>query len=270
MKDLKIFCILSITLLLCSCHTPEVAYFKDLTHGQMEEILQQLDIRIRPDDRLSIVVSSIDPQLTSMFNLPYTAQRIGASSNSLPETTTLNGNQGILCYTVDKNGDIDFPVMGHLHVSGMKREEIAYYIKHELVKRNLVKDPVVTVDYAGLYFNVLGEVNRPGRYAFDHDHFTLLDALGMAGDLTINGQRENVTVIRESNNQRTSYKVNLQSGRELYNSPVFYLQQNDVIYIEPNKYRARQSTVNENTVRSASFWISLASFLTTVGVLIFK
>lgn len=262
---------LSTILMVSSCRTPEVSYFKDLSHGQVEEIKEELDIRIRPDDKLSIVVNSRDPQLTSLFNLPYTAQRIGGStSNQLETNLTITGNQGILCYTVDKFGDIDFPVMGKIHVQGMKRDEIASYIKSELMKRNLVKDPVVTVDYAGLYFNVLGEVNKPGRYAFDRDHFTLLDAIGMAGDLTINGQRENVTVIRESGKLRTSYKVNLQSGYSLYESPVFYLQQNDIIYVEPNVYRARQSTVNDNTVRSASFWISLASLLTTIGVLIFK
>ena len=198
-------------------------------------------------------------------------RNFGSVNENDPDRSLINyGNQGILCYTVDSNGNIDFPVLGSIHVVGMKREEIASYIKQELLRRNLVGDPVVTVDYAGLYFNVLGEVNKPGRYTFNRDHLTLLDAISMAGELTINGRRENVTVIRQSGNMCTSYKVNLMSADELYNSPVFYLQQNDVIYIEPNKYRARQSTVNDNTVRSASFWISLCSLLTTVGVLIFK
>lgn len=265
------FYICCIVLLLCSCHTPHLAYFQDLDNGQYEELKQLLEIRVRSDDKLSIVVSSRDPQLTSLFNLPYTAQRIGATTQSRMEPSlTINGNQGILCYTVDESGDIDFPELGRLHVLGMKREEIASYIKRELISRDLLKDPVVTVDFVGFYFNVLGEVNKPGRYTFDREHFTILDALGMAGDLTINGQRENVTVIREVGNQRVSYRVNLMSGQDLYNSPVYFLQQNDVVYVEPNVYRSRQSTVNENTFRSVTFWISLASFLTTVGVLIFK
>lgn len=271
MKKRIIVQVISVCFILCSCHTPQVAYFADLEHGQIESISNLIDISIRPDDKLSIVVNSRDPQLTALFNLPYTAQRIGGTSGNHQESgLTLMNNQGILSYTVDSQGDIDFPVLGKMHVVGMKRDEIASYIKKHLIERNLVKDPVVTVDYAGLYFNVLGEVNKPGRYTFDRDHFTLLDALGMAGDLTINGQRENVIVIRESGNQRTSYKVDLKSGRSLYQSPVFYLQQNDVIYVEPNEYRARQSTVNDNTIRSTSFWISLASLITTVAVLIFK
>ncbi len=271
-KEIKISVLfISFCMLLSSCHTPEVAYFKDLEHGQTESLEHLLDISIRPDDKLSIIVNSRDPQLTALFNLPYTAQRIGSTSSSNPQSNlTVMNNQGVLCYTVDRNGDIDFPVLGKIHVEGMKRDEIAQYIKQALLKRDLVKDPVVTVDYAGLFFNVLGEVNKPGRYTFDRDHFTLLDAIGMAGDLTINGQREDVTVIRESGNLRVSYKVNLLSGRSLYESPVFYLQQNDVVYVKPNGFRARQSTVNDNTVRSTSFWISMASLLTTVAVLIFK
>ncbi len=270
-KRINLTLIISICLLFFGCHTPKVGYFADLEDSQTEKIRQVIDISIRPDDKLSIVVNSRDPQLSALFNLPYTAQRIGGISSTRPESNlTLMNNQGILCYTVDRNGDIDFPILGKIHVEGMKRDEIASYIKQSLLKRNLIKDPVVTVDYAGLYFNVLGEVNKPGRYAFDRDHFTLLDAIGMAGDLTINGQRENITVIREEGNLRTSYKVNLLSGQSLYESPVYYLRQNDVIYVEPNVYRARQSTVNDNTIRSTSFWISVVSLLTTVAVLIFK
>lgn len=265
----KLFAIALTVFFLSSCNTPEVVYFRDLKHLQEEAVRQVNDIHIRPEDKLSIVVNSRDPQLTTLFNLPYTSQRIGASL-STGLVSFSGGTQGIMCYTVDSDGCIDFPVMGRLHIAGKKRDEIAAYIKSELISQNLVKDPVVTVEYAGLYFNVLGEVNNPGRYAFDRDHFTLLDALGMAGDLTINGQRDNITVIRENGASRTSYKVNLLSGQELFNSPVYYLQQNDVVYVEPNEYRARQSTVNDNTVRSAPFWISLASFLTTIGVLIFK
>jgi polysaccharide export outer membrane protein len=133
-----------------------------------------------------------------------------------------------------------------------------------------VKDPVVTIEYANLGFNVLGEVNRPGRYIFDRDHLTILDAISMAGDLTIQGRRYNVFVMRKTGDMRTTYRVNLQSGKELLQSPAFYLQQNDVVYVEPNNYRARQTTVNGNNILSAPFWISVASLLTSIAVLIVK
>lgn len=121
-----------------------------------------------------------------------------------------------------------------------------------------------------LSVNVMGEVNRPGRYNIDKDHLTILDALSQAGDLTIYGKREKVLVLRNENGTQRVYGINLCSADHLYSSPVYYLQQNDVVYVEPNDTKARQSTVNGNNVRSTSFWISLASLLTTISVLIFK
>ncbi|MEO3519325.1 polysaccharide export protein, partial [Phocaeicola vulgatus] len=159
---------------------------------------------------------------------------------------------------------------GKLHVQDMTREEVAVYIKKELQSHDLIKDPVVTVEFMNLSVNVMGEVNRPGRYNIDKDHLTILDALSQAGDLTIYGKREKVLVLRNENGKQRVYGINLCSADHLYSSPVYYLQQNDVVYVEPNDTKARQSTVNGNNVRSTSFWISLASLLTTISVLIFK
>ena len=117
-------------------------------------------------------------------------------------------------------------MLGHIHVAGMTRGEIAAYIKGELVSKNLVKDPVVTVEFMNLTVSVLGEVANPGRFNIDKDRLTLLDALSMAGDLTVYGKRENVLVQREENGKKTLYRVNLNSGYDLYASPVYYLQQN--------------------------------------------
>ena len=142
--------------------------------------------------------------------------------------------------------------------------------KKELQSHDLIKDPVVTVEFMNLSVNVMGEVNRPGRYNIDKDHLTILDALSQAGDLTIYGKREKVLVLRNENGKQRVYGINLCSADHLYSSPVYYLQQNDVVYVEPNDTKARQSTVNGNNVRSTSFWISLASLLTTISVLIFK
>lgn len=255
-------------LALASCaSTQKISYFQDLTPGgKGKEIMVPLEIKIRPDDKISILVNSRDPLLTDLFNLPIVSRQIGLASRS----SSYVNNQGISGYTVNDGGYIDFPVLGKIHVAGKNREEIAAFIKNELITKNLVKDPVVTVEFMNLYIAVLGEVNKPGRYAIDHDKITLLDALSMAGDLTIHGKREKVTVIRKEENIQQVYNVDLCSGENLYVSPVYYLQQSDVVYVEPNNVRARQATVNGNNIRSTSFWISLASLLTTVSVLLFK
>ena len=254
-----------VLLLLCSCAAPNVSYFNDLCNGQTEQLLQTTDIRLRPDDKISIVVKSKDPLLSDLFNLPIYTHRVGYSQAALTNTS-----QQMSVYTVDKNGEIDFPVLGKIKVSGLRRDEVAELIKVELIKQNLIKDPVLTVEYANLGFNVMGEVNKPGRYIFDRDHLTILDAISMAGDLTIQGRRDNIVVLRETGDGRTTYRVNLQNGKELMQSPAFYLQQNDVVYVEPNAYRSRQTTVNGNNVLSTSFWISVASLLTSVAILIVK
>ena len=260
----QIIFILAVAFILSGCQTPKVGYFEDFENGRSETVLKRTEILIHEEDKISIVVKSKDAKLTELFNLPVMTHRIGytASESGYSEMMSI--------YTVDSDGEIDFPVLGSLKVAGMKRAAIAKKIKQLLIDHNLLKDPVVTVEYANLGFDVLGEVNKPGRYSFDRDHLTLLDAISMAGDLTIYGRRDNVTVIRENGDKRDIYKINLKSGKEVLSSPVFYLQQNDVVYVEPNEYRARQTTVNGNELRSTAFWISLASLMTTIAVLIFK
>ncbi len=251
--------VLAVMLLLNSCAAPKIAYFQDRQPGD-EQFVAPQDIRIRPKDKISILVSSKDPLLMDLFNLPIVSRQIGSKSN-------YSNTQGMSGYTVDKNGDIDFPVLGKIRVEGKTREEIATCIKAELIVQNQVKDPVVTVEFMNLTVSVLGEVVKPGRFNIDKDRLTILDAIGMAGDLTIYGRRDNVLVQREENGKPVTYRVDLSSGADLYASPIYYLQQNDVIYIEPNSVRARQSTVNGNNIRSTSFWISLASLLTSITLL---
>ena len=252
-------------LLLSSCKAPNVAYFNDLENGQIEKVLQTMDIRLRTGDKISIVVNSKDPLLADLFNLPIYTHRIGYS-----QAYATNASQNMSVYTVDKNGEVDFPVLGKVKIAGLRREEVAEVIKSELIKRNLVKDPVLTVEYANLGFNVMGEVGKPGRYTFDRDNLTILDALSMAGDLSIQGRRDNIMVMRETSDGRAIYRLNLQNGKELLQSPAFYIQQNDVVYVEPNSFRSRQTTVNGNNILSTSFWISVASLLTSIAILIVK
>ena len=258
------------SVLLSSCgSSKEVVYFQDMKPGETEISLPPVQaITVRPEDKISIIVNSRDPQLTDLFNLPYVSRQLGQSlrTNGLSTGT----NNGISDYTVDAEGNIDFPVLGKVHVAGMMREEIAEHIKKELVTKNLVKDPVVTVEFMNLCVSVMGEVNNPGRFAIDRDRVTILDALSMAGDLTIYGNRQKVLILRQEDGQQRVYGINLTSGEHVYTSPAYYLQQNDVVYVEPNNVRSRQSTVNGNNVRSTSFWISLASLLTSIGILIFN
>lgn len=265
MKFCKMITVVASALLLGSCSTPKkISYFQDLRPGESELTpAAPTEIKIYPKDKLSILVNSQDLRLTNLFNLPVVSQQVGTE-------TSLNTSRGLSGYTVDSNGNIDFPVIGILNVQGMTREEIAAYIKNELQSQDLVKDPVVTVEFMNLSIDVIGEVNNPGRYNIDKDNITILDALSLAGDLTIYGNRDNVLVLRNEGGRQRVYGIDLCSANRLYSSPAYYLQQNDVVYVEPNDTKARQSTVNGNNVRSTSFWISLASLLTTIGVLVFK
>ena len=257
---------IGMVLALAACSTPkDVAYFQDREEGTSIEVLNQQVIRVQPSDKLSIVVNSKNPELANMFNLPYFTHRIGSVDRN---ASTLSASQNISCYTVDDEGNIDFPQLGKIRVTGMQRQEIGTLIKNKLIESQLVLDPIVTVEFANLFFSVLGEVSRPGRYNIDQDKISILDAISMAGDLNINGKRKNVTVFRENNGKKDIYSLDLTSAYNLYSSPAYYLQQKDIVYVEPNDNRIRQSTINGNNVRSTSFWISLTSLLTSITVLI--
>ena len=258
---------LSLTVLFAaSCSTPHgITYFQDLRPGVSElTVTDPVEITVRPKDKISILVNSQDPKLTNMFNLPVISQQVGQ------ETAGSGTAHGLSGYTVGSDGFINFPVLGRIKVSGMTREQIASYLTEQLKEQELIKEPVVTVEFMNLCVSVLGEVNKPGRVNIDRDNLTILDALSEAGDLTIYGKREKVLVLRQEDGKQRVYGVNLCSADHIYTSPVYYLQQNDVVYVEPNDTKSRQSTVNGNTVRSTSFWISLASLITSIAVLIVK
>lgn len=259
MKRIRLIILSLAALLATACSAPKIAYLEDINSGQTVQIANVKNIRILPDDKISVLVNSRDPLLSNLFNLPYVTRQLGAIDNRS------SYSQGLSGYTVDTEGNIDFPVLGKVHVAGLTRSEIAAKIKDELEGQNLVKDPVVTVEFLNLTVSVLGEVQRPGRFSIDKDRVTILDAISMAGDLTIQGKRENVLVQRDVDGKTTLYRVDLTKGSELYASPVFYLQQNDVVYVEPNAMKARQATVNGNNVRSTAFWFSLVSVLTSIA-----
>lgn len=261
--NMQRFCILIFTLLmLVGCNsTKEVAYLQNLDLSKNETISASKGITIQPKDILTIMVNCKDPELAAMFNLPV----VSYQTNS--EIMSRSGSQQTLGYAVDENGEINMPVLGKLKVAGMTRWEVQEKIKSELKSRDLLKDMVVTVEFRNFKISVLGEVKTPGSYSVSGDKVTVLEAISMAGDLTIYGLRDNVYVIREENNQRTVYRLDLKST-DLFNSPAYYLKQNDVVYVQPNKVRAGQSNLNENSMKSIGMWISIASLLTTVATLI--
>ena len=253
--------------LLWSCSTPtNIAYFQDTKDQQVLENQYVTPIRLKPMDQISIIVNTREPVITAMFNMPYYSNRIG-ETQSVTSTSgsnlTLSANN-ISGYTLDADGNIDFPILGKIKLSGMTREEAANHIKELIIASKQTKEAVVTVEFMNLGFSVIGEVTRPGRYKIDRDRFTLFDAIGLAGDLTIDGQRENVTLIRHNGQNDEVYKLNLLDANQIYSSPAFYVQQGDVIYVTPNDKRMRESTVNGNTLRSSSTWISMASLAASI------
>ena len=256
--------------LLVACSTPaNIVYFQDAPHNAELTPLKVDYIRLQPTDQISIVVNSRDPQVASMFNLPYYGKRLAESQSLTGTGGNMSANsQSISGYTVDSHGDIDFPVLGKIHLAGLTREEAENSIKTLLIKSRQIKDPVVIVEFMNLGFSVLGEVSRPGRYKIDRDRFTLFDALSLAGDLTINGQREDVALVRHEVEHDVLYRLNLLDIEQIYASPAFYVQQGDVIYVTPNEKRQRESTINGNNVRSTSFWISLSSLATSIVTLL--
>jgi len=260
MKRIIYFAFLVLTFSLVSCSTPKkVVYFQDAVDSTSVAVSQPEMIRFMPEDKLSIIVNSKDPQLMNLFNKPYYTKRIGYTTDE-----RLDYAQGVSGYIVDGNGDINFPVLGKLHIAGMTRPDVEMYIQNQLIAQNLVLDPTVTCEFVNLQVTVMGEVMKPGRVQIDHDSFTLADALSAAGDLQIFARRDNVKVMRKENGFMNTYEVNLTSSKDLLSSPVFYLKQNDIVYVTPNDMRTKQSTINGNTLLSASFWISLASLTATI------
>ena len=251
-----------LVMVLAGCgNTKEVAYFQDVRDGlDLAETVSK-ELVLREGDKLTIVVNSSDARLANLFNLPVMSQRVGYAGSG-------NSSYQMSLYTVDKEGMIEFPIIGKIKVVGLNRTQVAEKVKNEIIKSEQLKDPVVTVEFANMFVTLLGEVNKQGRYEIVNDRLTVIDAIGMAGDLTIQGKRTNVSVIRSENGVRHVYILDLTNAENVVKSPAFYLQQDDIVYVEPNDVRKRQTTVNGNNVLSTSFWISVASLLTSIAVLI--
>ena len=257
---------------LVSCATPtNIAYFQDAEalNGMWLQAEQQF--RLRPEDKINIVVSSSNPLLEQQFTLTISSRVSNTLGSSVtPQTTAgrYSSQSQLIAYTVDEQGTIEFPILGKISVAGKTRKEVASYIQERLISRKLVSDPIVTVEYVNLGVNVLGEVNKAGHIDITKDHFTVADAIAYAGDLTINGNRENVMVRRQVDGENQIYYIDLTRMQSMLESPAYYLQQNDLIYVSPNDKRMRESQSYGNTFNNPSVWISIVSLLTTIAALI--
>ncbi|MCD8270237.1 MAG: polysaccharide biosynthesis/export family protein [Parabacteroides sp.] len=178
-----------------------------------------------------------------------------------------NGEGYNLGYLVETDGTINFPLLGKIKVAGLTRRQVIELIQSRLEKEGFIKAPVVTVRFLNFRISILGEVKAPGTYNIPSERITLFEALSMAGDLTIHGRRNRVAVIRETDGVRTILYHDLRS-RDIFQSPDYYLKQNDMVYVEPNRVKAETSVENQFT--NIGTWISLISFLTAMSILIFK
>ena len=252
----KVFILLSATVLMASCSTDtwkKINYLQDVKKDTTMVAAINRGVIIQPQDMISITVTSRNSDLALAFN------KILRSSSG----TTGNSNRSNPGYVVDNAGDIDFPQIGVLHVAGLTRWELQDKIKGLLVEGGLLTDANVSVEFMNFKFSVLGEVSRPGTFSVTSDKITIFEALSLAGDLTIHGKRDNIMVMREQNGARDFYYLDIRSS-EIFKSPAYFLQQNDVVYVTPSEVRAGQSTINENNFKSVGFWMSASSLLMSV------
>lgn len=257
MKHLGIFILGALPLASCATNK-RAAYIQQVQTDIPTAIEQDYQIRIKPLDRLTVTINSKDPELAAPFNAASSYNSLnGLSSYS----SSSNGNLQIL--TVDKEGKIQLPIIGEIDCDGLTRNELAKKIENTIRENGMVHDPIVIIQFADVKFSVLGEVARPGQFSITKDRISLFDALAMAGDLTIYGQRENVALIREENGMRTVHYFDLKNP-DILTSPYFYLQQDDVVYVTPNKYKAQAGEINQNR----SFYISLVSVAVSVATLL--
>ena len=225
-----------------------MVYFQDASSYETIVSDNSHNNKFKIDDVISINVSTLDPQASMPFNLFKGAEEGGFRPEQLD-------------YIIDKNGEIDFPVLGAVKVVGLSPEETKQMLTEKL--ESYLKSPIINIRLKNFTVSVLGEVNRPGTYPVNGEQITVLEAIGLAGDLTIKGKRDNVMIIRDFNGTKVYTRIDL-TRKESLNSPVYYLTQNDVVYIEPNKSAITSSALDNR----ASIWVSVASVLITSTVLL--
>lgn len=246
-------------LMLASCaSSKKVAYFQNAVDGIVERSEGLYDAKIMPKDILTITVSTTNPEAATPFNLTI--------SNTLNATGQMYSGSGVLqTYLVDNNGEIEYPVVGNIKVAGLTKNECQELVKSK-IKAFLAEDedPIVTVRMSSYRVTIIGEVRSPGVIPVGTEKMSILEALASAGDLTIYGKRDNVMLIREeANGQKTVHRLNLNDAN-IISSPYYYLQQNDIVYVEPNGVQAKNSAIGSST----TIWFSFVGIVTSVASLL--
>lgn len=241
-------------LLFSSCARKNFVYLQDMHMGQSYPFDDKYEAVVHKDDRLSITVSSKNPELAIPFNIYGGSFKVGSDGSVSADGTTRVNEKG---YRVDVDGNIDFPILGKLHVEGLKVSQVTDLIKRKIEEGNYMKDPLVSIEFLNFKYTVLGAVGHNGTFSVDGDRITLLEAIANAGDLTSKARTDRVAVIRETNGERQMFMHDLRS-KDVFESPCFYLQQNDIVYVEP-KYRKK-----DNEDRGWQIGTTLLSAITAV------
>jgi polysaccharide biosynthesis/export protein len=243
-----------IVIIFSSCSRKNLIYFNDLPEFEAENtvITNQIDPRIQPLDHLSIVVNTLNPETNLLFNSGVISN-IGGQGGQI--STARSSEEG---YRVDKEGFINFPILGKISVKGLTIEEATDKMT-ELLQAE-AKNPIVNIKLQNFKFTVLGEVSAPNTYPIPVERINVIQALGLAGDLTIFGKRNNILLIREIEGERTTARLDLTS-KEIFNSPYYYLQQNDIIYVEPVKARTEQASLARSNISIALSIATLLAFI---------
>lgn len=263
-KQSILWVLLMVGLVFSSCGSrKKLVYLQDMETFKHYQITTKHEAVIHRDDKLSITVSSKNPELAIPFNISGGNFQVAADGSVISESLG-SISKG---YQVDVNGDIDFPILGKLHVEGLTRSRLTEMIKNRLVVENLIKEPIVLIDFMNFKISVLGEVGRNGTFTINSDRITLLEAIAMAGDLKATARTDRVAVLREDGDQRCIYMHDLRS-KDIFESPCFYLQQNDIVYVEPTKYKS--DGARERNTGNLSLFLSAIAALSTLGYLIFK
>jgi len=253
---------IAFALMFASCKpAEEIAYIADAQRDSAFALKGQFSGGIQANDLLSIYVESQTPESTIQFN--QETNKIAVLTDGSSRTVLNSGSTTVSGYLVNHDGDIIFPVLGKIHVLGLTHNELATLIENQLVSQGHINDPVVTVKLMNFKVCVLGDVTRPGQLVVAGERLTIFEALSMVGDLTIYGQRHNVTIIREENGVRTIGEIDL-SSKSVFDSPYYYLHQNDVIYVEPNMRKKKNAERDPMTMTYISSAVSIVSVLSSV------
>lgn len=262
LKITSIICVCAMMMALSSCSSSKknLSYFSNIPEGTSGVIgSSDYEIKIVPADELLITVNSSLPDATADYNLPLSNP---AKSATIAESTGTPSQQ---TYIVDKQGNINFPILGNIHVSGMTTSQLTDYLTQKISED--VNDPIVRVQLINFKVNVIGEVKEPAMINVKSERFSIFDALASAGDLTEYGNRNNVVVIREIDGVKHYQRLNLQDA-SIVESPYFYLHQNDVVYVEPNKIKEDNSKYNQNNAFKLSVISAIVSGVSVIASLV--